>query len=35
MKGGKTDIDLVGVAENVLGDPLFRAKLDAESILTT
>ncbi len=30
MKGGKTDIDLVGVAENVLGDPLFRAKLDAE-----
>lgn len=30
LKGGKTDIDVVGMAENVLEDPQIRAKLDAE-----
>ncbi|WP_298616345.1 AsmA family protein [uncultured Odoribacter sp.] len=30
MKGGKTDIDVVGRAENILEDPVIRAKLDAD-----
>lgn len=30
MKGGKTDIDLKGKAENILVDPVVKARLDAE-----